>query len=155
MKTYNYIIGTDGIIISKSTGKPLATTKCKKGYLRVRLKHADGGKTYLAHRVVAITHIPNPDNLPQVNHLDGDKTNNSVSNLEWTTGKKNVEHSVRTGLVPRGDKRPNAKFSDDQIKQIRLDRLTGLTYYQLADTYGASYQSIHRICDRQTYTHVT
>ena len=147
-----YIICTNGDIISKYNGRPLAYHADKKGYCRVHLK---GVGTMLVHRLVAIEFIPNPDNLPQVNHLDGNKSNNHVGNLEWTTGKKNVEHSVATGLIKRGDQRPNAKFSDDKVKEIRAERSKGRTYYCLADEFGASYQTMHKICTNQTYTHVT
>ena len=50
------------------------------------------------HREVAMAFIPNPDNLPEVNHIDGDKGNNQVSNLEWVTHQENVQHSFDTGL---------------------------------------------------------
>ena len=154
MKTYNYIVKTNGEIISKHTGKPLSPHKDKKGYLRVRLKHKDGGVTHLVHRVVATCHIPNPNNLPQVNHKDGDKSNNSIENLEWCSGRGNVDHSVEQGLVKRGIDRPNAKFSDEDVTKIRQERVEGKTYYELADKWGAAYQTIHKICSRQTYTHV-
>lgn len=76
------------------------------GYERVQLSK-DGKRKYMAvHRLVALTYIPNPDNLPQVNHIDGDKTNNSASNLEWCTQSHNQRHSLRLGLriMPSGTK---------------------------------------------------
>jgi hypothetical protein len=68
-----------------------------RGYLQVggaiAKKHL-----YLVHRIVALTFIPNPDRLPEVNHLDGNKHNNHVSNLEWTTRSKQMLHAYATGL---------------------------------------------------------
>lgn len=60
------------------------------------------------HRLVAKAFIPNPDSLPQVNHKDGDKTNNRVENLEWCTARDNLLHSFRTGLHPNEDFEQNA-----------------------------------------------
>lgn len=66
-------------------------------YLAVRLS----GKTHYVHRLVAQAFIQNPDNKPQVNHIDGDKKNNNVWNLEWVTDKENVIHAYSTGLIPK------------------------------------------------------
>lgn len=155
MKTYNYITKETGEIISKYTGKSLAQHVDKKGYHRVKFKHADGGITHLVHRVIALKFIPNPDNLPQVNHKDGDKSNNCVENLEWVTGKRNVEHSKETGLIPRGNKRPNAKLTDNQVRVMRFLREGNtFTYYELGFMFDISYQSAHRVCTRQTYSHI-
>lgn len=67
------------------------------GYKFVRI----GVKSYPLHRVIASTFIPNPENKPQVNHIDGNKTNNAVSNLEWVTAKENNHHARTTGLYNR------------------------------------------------------
>lgn len=65
------------------------------GYLLVCLVKTCGEKTYpLVHRIVAEAFLPNPANLPQVNHRDEDRSNNVYTNLEWTTGQKNSEHSI-------------------------------------------------------------
>lgn len=68
------------------------------GYSEVRL--SKDGKTYtrFIHRLVAEAFVPNPDNLPEVNHISGDKTDNTPANLEWTTHSLNVQHSYNTGL---------------------------------------------------------
>lgn len=75
--------------------KPLKFTK---GYLGIKLYNNSGAKNYKIHRLVAEAFIPNPDNLEQVNHIDGDKTNNKVNNLEWCSCQENMEHSYRIGL---------------------------------------------------------
>lgn len=66
----------------------------QRGYKRTKI----GKKSVRVHRLVALTFIPNPDNKPQVNHIDGDKTNNHIENLEWVTNDENREHAVKLGL---------------------------------------------------------
>ena len=86
-----------------------------KDYNNVKL-HKDGIRTiYLAHRLVATAFIPNPDNLPVVNHKDGDKTNNCVDNLEWCTASDNVKHAIQTGLLPIDLLRLNGCKSKDVV----------------------------------------
>ena len=67
-------------------------------YKLVELSKHGKGKKFLVHRLVATAFIPNPENKPQVNHIDGDHFNNAVSNLEWCTGSENMQHAMRTGL---------------------------------------------------------
>ena len=77
-------------------GKILKPFRNKGGYLRVGLCKNGEMKQCFVHRLVAKTFIPNPDNLPEVNHKDEDKENNSVQNLEWCTDKYNTNYGTRT-----------------------------------------------------------
>ena len=70
----------------------------KGGYLTVWLCKCSAQKNYKAHRLVAIAFIPNPENKATVNHIDGNKQNNCVENLEWATHSENINHANRTGL---------------------------------------------------------
>lgn len=71
-----------------------------KKYLQVRLYDKKGkGKTLKVHRLVAQAFIPNPNNLPQVNHIDGNKQNNNVNNLEWVSNYENIQHAIKNGLI--------------------------------------------------------
>ena len=107
----NFIVFEDGRIF-KRLDPPISSS----GYKFVRI----GKKSYPLHRVVASTFIPNPENKPQVNHIDGNKTNNAVSNLEWVTNQENVQHAVKLGL--RGSGKPLHRPVNNQ--EIGLPKTT-------------------------------
>lgn len=73
-------------------------SKNKQGYLVVGMAINKKPRTKQIHRLVALTFLSNPNNLPQVNHIDGNKQNNHVENLEWCTSSENLKHAYRTGL---------------------------------------------------------
>jgi hypothetical protein len=94
-----------GIVLDKEPKKRRFNNHCK-GYLTVWIKTEEGQKLKKVHRLVAETYIPNPNNLPQVNHIDGIKTNNNVSNLEWCSNQKNTELAlakVHQLVTPTGE----------------------------------------------------
>lgn len=79
-------------------GRALTPYKNHKGYLKVKLRNLDGTKKGVrVSRLVASSFIPNPDGLPEVNHKNFDKEDNSVGNLEWVTGSQNIEHYCKRG----------------------------------------------------------
>lgn len=78
----------------RSWKTPISLTLMNTGYLRARLCKNGKGRGYSVHRLVAEAFIPNPDNLPLVNHKDEDKTNNCVENLEWCTHSYNSKYSA-------------------------------------------------------------
>lgn len=90
-------ITSDGVVMSR-LGRVLAVQKSKAGYLRVELWDRGRGKKHSIHRLLAEAFIPNPEGKPQVNHIDGDKTNNALSNLEWVTQSENQKHAYKIGL---------------------------------------------------------
>ena len=98
--TENYAISKSGIVVNKLTGRTLSPFMTSNGYVCVHLKMS-GKQNALLHRLVALTYIPNPDGKLQVNHIDGNKMNNSVCNLEWVTPRENCEHAGRMGLSPK------------------------------------------------------
>ena len=82
------------------------------GYFAVNLCKNGKMKTLQVHRLVAQAFIPNPNNLPQVNHKDGNKKNNKVENLEWCSAKYNVRHAIKTGLK-------NFKSISKRVNQLK------------------------------------
>lgn len=79
----------------------LKPAKDKGGYLCVKLYKQGKIKFYFIHRLVAEAFIPNPNNLPQINHIDEDKTNNTISNLEWCTSKYNINYGTRNEKISK------------------------------------------------------
>ena len=111
----DYDITENGEIINKHTGRIVKPQPNGKGYLRISI----GKKLMFVHRLVAEKYIPNPDNLPQVNHKDGNKTNNCVDNLEWVSNSVNRKHAVQSGLHIHGEKCPWSKLTLENVNYIR------------------------------------
>lgn len=88
-----YSVNEEGQVRNDRRGRVLKPRLTDKGYLEYCLYNKGKSRMLKGHRIVAIAHIPNPNNLPEVNHLDEDKTNNHKLNLEWCTRQENVEHS--------------------------------------------------------------
>lgn len=96
-----YKIDSNGLVRSPS-GKTLKSWIDNKGYFMVSLGGRNNKRTIGVHRLLALTFVPNPDNLPEVNHIDGNKQNNDLNNLEWVTHGDNMRHAYDTGLNKRG-----------------------------------------------------
>jgi hypothetical protein len=136
----------------------------QNGYLQVGLRMHSKRKWIGVHRLVAIHFIENPDNKPQVNHIDGNKQNNTINNLEWVTAKENQNHATKLGLrknVPKGEKHCcYGKFgaNSHSAKQvIRRNPKTGETkLYKakvLAKYEGFDVTSISKCCHGKLKTH--
>ena len=98
------------------------------------------------HRFVANAFIPNPDRLPEVNHKDGNKMNNSASNLEWVTSSENSKHAHAMGLQPRGLSTYKGKFTDEQREEIKTLWNSGKhSRREIARMYGVSHTCINDI----------
>ena len=128
--------------------------KQANGYLKIVLSKKSNTRTFLLHRLVAIHHIPNPENLPEVNHLDGNKLNCAKSNLAWTTEAGNKQHAVETGLRnDRGQNNPAAKLTDVDVLEIR--RLKGLkTRREIKETYNLSVAYISALQNKKVWKHL-
>lgn len=92
-----YGINREGQIVNFKTGHIKKHTIDHKGYPRVSLYINDKSHYKLVHRLLAITFLPNPDELPQVNHMDGDPANFEIDNLEWCTAQHNVLDGFKRG----------------------------------------------------------
>ena len=110
----HYSISSEGRVRNDETNKMKSMDATSDGYHKVDL-YSNGKRTSVrVHRLVAEAFIPNPNELPQINHIDGNKENNNVKNLEWVNNSQNMIHAYRTGLATphptygmRGHKNPN------------------------------------------------
>lgn len=124
-------VSNEGRVRSLLTGKPrvLKTQPDKKGYHRIRVTIEREKMSYKVHREVAKAFISNPDNLPQVNHKDGNKDNNAVANLEWVTNMDNAQHAIKNGLwenvfeasrkTTEASRKPIVAYRDGEAKPFR------------------------------------
>lgn len=115
------------------------SNKTRYNYLYVNLNN-NGLKQFRLHRLVALHFIPNPDNLPEVNHIDGNKNNNTVENLEWCSNLENIRHSFKIGThkIRTGEQAPNSKLTLEQVIEIK-ERLKNKEYgRRVAKDYNIS-----------------
>lgn len=154
----NYLISDDGEVMNKHTKKLLKQKLDKHNELNVGLSMGKRGlrKWIAVHRLVAEAYLPNPDNLPEVIHIDGNSINNEVNNLKWATSKERFTHSKSLKTIPddSGDRSPNSKLTFSQIQYCRLmykpkDRLYGCK--ALAKRFGVSKSTMSYVLNNKTY----
>ena len=124
----------DGCIRRRATGELCYQRKASTGYLRIRVRIRGKAYDLRVHRIIAQTFNPNPDDLPEVNHLDGDKTNCAASNLEWCTRAGNMAHAKAIGLLPEQPGRKAVVAHHPLIGEVR---------------YASKYEAIQAGADRR------
>jgi len=138
-----YSVDEDGNVFSHCRGIKLKPCLMSGGYLNVNL----AGKGRLVHRLVAEAFLPDFLEKPQVNHIDGDKLNNHVSNLEMATAKENMRHAVKMGLQVgvKGENHGKAKLSNADAITIKMLLLKGEKGVSIAKKFGVSSTAISHI----------
>lgn len=144
----NYSVSDDGRVRNDQREKQKSLKKTPSGYLAVDLYRNGKRTTAKVHRLVGEAYIPNPMGLPQINHMDGNKFNNSSENLEWVSAKDNMAHAVRTGLWHPsygmlGKRNPNAGRAGIQVRIVE----TGNVYQSITECARAINGNDRHICD--------
>jgi hypothetical protein len=152
----NYEVSNYGNIRNASTERIVKPFVKKNGYLQVDLYLNGKRKKSHVHRLVALAFIPNPEGKLEVNHKNGDKTNNSVEELEWSTRVENVKHSFDSDLRNQdGSNNPNATLNEEKVAKIRAMYKSGL-YLQkeLAKLFNVDRLTISNVVNFKSWKHV-
>lgn len=148
------VCGDKGGLMTRK-GRIMDKVVNKDGYLNVGLSKFDKRKIYRIHRLVAETFLPNPENKPQVNHIDNDRKNNNVENLEWVTISENMYHAYRHGdLSKKGEKNGRSKLTEEKVKEIRLKYKNGISRKELSEQYMVSRSTIDSVVNKETWKEV-
>lgn len=155
IKDYDYEISLEGIVRRISTKQLKKPYIIHNGYLAIQLNINGKRKGYLVHRLLGKYFIPNPENKPFINHIDSNRLNNSLENLEWCTHQENVVHSYKQGFSSNiGSKNGFSKLNEELVKQIRTRYSLGETNKQIANDIGVSENCIQQVTKRINWKHV-
>ncbi len=151
-----YEVSNFGNARSWKSGDPkiLKPQITKRGYLYVQLYINGKHEKHLVHRLVAQAFIANPDNKPEVNHLNGVKSDNRVENLEWVTRSENNQHAHIMGLATSGGRHAKAKLTDAQaawIRHVYIPRHSEFGQNALARKFNVSVAVIHAVIHNKKY----
>jgi len=155
-----YLVSREGKVFSLVTNKWLKARSAGKGYQAVMLYKDKKGKNFSVHRLVAQAFIEPVPGKTCINHIDGDKTNNCVENLEWVTHSENMYHANRIGLHGGSEKQKEAarkngkvmrKLTDDQAKMVHKMYADGMLQREIGEHFGMSQNQISAILLGKVY----
>ena len=152
-----YIVYEDGTVWSVSKRRAMIPQSNGTGYLKLLLRYEDSVVNKYVHRLVAEAFIPNPCGYPEVNHIDGDKSNNCAANLEWCDSKWNKQHAARNGLTATGERNAAHKLTEDDVRTIRAVYVPNSSEYNtwtLAEMFGVSQTTIRFIVNGKYWRNV-
>jgi hypothetical protein len=144
-----YKISNQGRIKSLKWGKERILKPGGNGrYVIVILSLKCKASSFLVHRLVAKAFIENPENKPNINHVNGIKTDNRAVNLEWCTQLENIQHSYESGLSNSGEKHHKSKLTEIQVAEIRK---SDLSQKELSIIYNIGQKSINSIINKKSW----
>ena len=154
----NYYISDEGEVKNINTGRILTPYITPQGYYRTNIRIEGKTKALFIHQAVAELFIPNPLNLPMVNHKDGIKTNNYASNLEWCDASYNTQHAIKYGLLKvNGEDNNISKLTEADVLYIRSHYIKYSSEWginALGKKFGVTGAQISRIVNRIDWKHI-
>ena len=150
----NYLVSNLGNVLNQKYNRYKKPTLGRNGYWSVGLSKNGKYTSCLLHRIVALAFIPNPQNKPQVNHINCNKKDNSVQNLEWVTSQENNLHSVSQIKGVKGVKVWTAKLSEQNVREIRNRLQKGEMLVTLAKEFKVCKQTIFKIKNNKIWKSV-
>lgn len=127
----------------------------KDSYHRVSLNKNSKSKMFAVSRLVAEAFIPNPENKPEVNHIDANRFNNKVENLEWVTAEENLNHARENGLLNKmqGEKSWCSKLKESDVKEIRRLHASGKhNQKELSRLFGVHHSNVNLIVKNKSWS---
>lgn len=124
----------------------------KDGYVVINLIKDKKQTTFYIHRLVASHFLVanNPEDI-EINHIDGNKQNNTLSNLEWCTSSQNSLHSYSTGLSKKGSDRPSSKLTEEHVRSIPSLLRDGYTIKRISKEFNVSTTAIHHVLTGRSF----
>ena len=144
-----YTIREDGLVTTIATGNERYGMSSGHEYIRIHLNKDGVMKTHYMHRLLAAAFIDNPEGKATVNHIDGNKSNNSLDNLEWATQLENVRHAHDTGLAR--PPKAHLKLTESDAKMVKDLHKAGMTNTLMGKLLGVSQVSISQIVTGKTF----
>jgi hypothetical protein len=142
-----YVVYNDGTIYSLS-GKKFMKEIDTNGYSSVKIN----GKLLSIHRLVGELFIPNEKGKKEINHIDGNKSNNRIENLEWVTPKENIHHKIHSlGKDHRGSKNGMSKLTLEDVDKVKLLYKSGYSQNKLGEMFGISQGKISNVVNGKSY----
>lgn len=157
----HYTVRSDGVVFNNYTKAVQKPRLSKTGYVTISLsKNGSVGKPYRRCRIIAKAFIPNPENKPQVNHINGIKIDDRVENLEWCTPSENQIHAHRTGLRTKNYLPTLGKFNQDHHRAVFVAQydlqgklLKVWPSFMELKRNGFQISSIHQVCNQKREKH--
>ncbi len=151
-----YLVSNTGKVKGLKFNKELKQSLSVKGYLMVTLYRSDDEKLHTGvHRVVARAFLKNPKNKTQINHIDSNRTNNILSNIEWCTPKENIQHMIKFGKYRVGVECKSSKLKEEQVIEIReLYKSSKISFRTLGKMFNLHPSTVGDIIYRNNWKHI-
>lgn len=152
-----YDVTPDGVVMNRINGKVLRPGITDRGYKKFLVSRGGIRFRMFVHRLVAYKYIPNPNGYAYINHIDCNKLNNRVENLEWCTMRMNIDHAISMGIQTKyGEIHKNSRLRNIEVIDIRSRIAKGETFKNIYGDYSGriSWWTFRNICRGKTWRHV-